>query len=100
MALSDERPGANVPVPPVQFPPDAAPLTKPASWTCGLDEHTTASAPASATATGLIVTCRASFPAPHGPGGSFGVSVSVTPPAAISAALGVYTAPGVEALGL
>src|SRR5439155_1012646 len=34
---------------------------------------------------------------PHGPAGSSVVSVRVTPPASISAALGVYVAFGVEA---
>src|SRR5262245_33773104 len=41
----------------------------------------------------------ASFAVPHGPAGSLLVSVSVTPPAAISAAVGVYVALSVEAFG-
>jgi hypothetical protein len=41
----------------------------------------------------------ASFAVPHGPAGSFVVSVSVTPPAANSAAVGVYVALSVEAFG-
>src|SRR5437867_7699261 len=41
-----------------------------------------------------------SVTAPQGPAGSLLVSVSVTPPAAISAALGVYVAFKAEALGL
>src|SRR6185436_12082659 len=41
----------------------------------------------------------ASFAAPQGPAGSFEVSVSVTPPAAISAAVGVYVALSAEAFG-
>src|SRR6478736_5984434 len=44
--------------------------------------------------------CMASLAAPHGPAGSFVVSVSVTLPAAISAAVGVYVALSVVALGL
>jgi hypothetical protein len=41
----------------------------------------------------------ASLTAPQGPAGSFEVSVSVTPPAAISAAVGVYVALSAEAFG-
>ena len=43
-------------------------------------------------AAGLIVIVTWSLTGPHGPAGSFVVSVRVTVPAVISAALGVYTA--------
>ena len=41
-----------------------------------------------------------SLTAPHGPAGSLDVSVSVTPPAATSVAVGVYVAFNAETLGL
>ena len=63
-------------------------------------EHTATSGPAFTVAAGAIVMCMAPLTAPHGPAGSFVVSVSVTLPAAISAALGVYVAFSVEAFGL
>jgi hypothetical protein len=51
-----------------------------------------ASAPALAVAAGLIVSNIASVTAGHGPAGSFVFIVSVTEPAVISAADGVYVA--------
>src|SRR5690349_23490939 len=84
--------GANVPAPPDHVPVVAAPPTAPASCTCGALAHTARSAPASAVAAGGMVMCTVSPIGPHGPAGSFVVRVSVTPPAAISPALGVYVA--------
>ena len=87
--MSADRLGLNVPAPPLQKPLVAPPPTAPASCTCGLLEHTVWSGPAFAVAAGLIVMCIALLTTPHGPFGSLVVSVSVTPPAAISAAFGV-----------
>ena len=82
-------PGLNVPAPPLHVPPDAPPPIPPASCACGLLAHTTRSAPALAVAARLMTIRTWSLTAPHGPLGSLVVSVSVTPPAAISAAVGV-----------
>src|SRR5207247_8656059 len=62
--------------------------------------RTTSPPAALAAAPGLMLMRTWSVPAPQGPAGSLLVSVSVTPPAAISAALGVYVALSAEALGL
>ncbi len=86
--MSAEALGLNVPAPPDHVPPVAPPPTEPASCTSGLDAHTIWSAPALAVAAGLIVTWTWSLAAPHGPAGSSDVSVSVTPPAAISPGVG------------
>src|SRR5207247_569509 len=91
-AFNAEALGENEPAPPLHVPLAAPPPTCPASCACGADAHTTRSAPALAVALGLIVTCIVALAAPQGPAGSSLVSVRVTPPAAISAALAVYTA--------
>jgi len=54
--------------------------------------HTGCGGPAFAVATGLIVIVIVDIAAGHGPEGSLVVKVSVTVPAVISAALGVYVA--------
>ena len=100
VALSAARPGLNVPAPPVHEPLVAPPPTPPASCTSGLLAHTTGSRPAFAVAAGLIVMRIGSFAGPQGPAGSAVTSVSVTPPAAISAAVGVYVASSAERPGL
>ncbi len=87
-ALSAVRPGLNVPVPPVHAPVVTVPLTDPASCTVAALPHTTWSGPALTIVIGSMVTCMASATGPHGPAGSFVVSVNVTPPAAISVAVG------------
>src|SRR5436190_2451604 len=60
--------------------------------------HTTRLATVTAGESSVIRTW--SFTAPHGPAGSFVVSVSVTLPAAMSAPEGVYVALSAETLGL
>src|SRR5262245_35011424 len=86
------RLGLNVPVPPVHEPVVTVPVTDPLSWTCGLVAQTTWSTPALTTVIGSIVIVTWSLTGGHGPVGSFVVSVSVTVPAAISPAEGVYFA--------
>ena len=81
--------GLNEPVPPLHVPLVTVPLTEPWSCTCGLLAHTVWSGPAFTTVIGSIVILIWSLSAGHGPTGSLVVSVSVTPPAAISAAVGV-----------
>ena len=58
----------------------------------GLSEHIAISGPASTVTPGLIVNTISSETASHAPTGSSVVSVNVTEPAAISPAVGVYTA--------
>jgi hypothetical protein len=89
LALSDEALGLYEPAPPLHVPLEAPPLTEPPSWATGLLAHTFTSEPAFTIAMGLIVIFIWSLSASHGPMGSFVVSVSVTLPAAISAADGV-----------
>src|SRR5262245_15998607 len=100
IAFSAERPGLNVPVPPFQVPVDTVPETLPLSATCGLVEHTAWSGPAFTTVLGSMVITIWSLTAGHGPLGSLVVSVRVTLPAAISAAVGVYVALRAVGLGL
>src|SRR5262252_6998422 len=92
MALRTDREGLNAPAPPLHVPPLAPPPIEPASWACGLPAHSVWSGPAFAVAAGLITMRTSSLAARHGPVGSLVVSVRVTAPAAISAAVGVYTA--------
>src|SRR5881394_507649 len=99
MALSAVALGLKLPAPPFHMPEAAPPPTAPASVTLGSLAHTAMSTPASAVAAGAMVMRMASLTAAHGPAGSFVVSVSVTPPAAISAAAGVYVALSAEAEG-
>src|SRR5206468_8368302 len=91
-AFNAEAPGLNAPAPPVHVPLEAPPPRTPASCTCGLLAHTRWSAPAFTMAAGLMVIVIASLTAGHGPAGSLVASVSVTVPAAISAAEGMYEA--------
>jgi hypothetical protein len=100
VAFKVEALGLNVPAPPLHAALEAAPPTTPASCTAGDVEHTTWSRPAFTVAAGWIVILIWSLTWPHGPPVAFVVSVSVTEPAAISAALGVYLALSVEADGL
>jgi hypothetical protein len=79
-----------VPVPGVdQVNEVAEPEIEPASVNVVVDAQIVTSAPAFATAIGLIVNTIASVAALHGPAGSFVVKVKVTEPAEISAADGV-----------
>jgi len=87
-------------VPPLHVPVVVPPLMLPASVTAGLLAHTVASSPAPVVTSWLIVIVIASLVAPHGPAGSSEVSVRVTLPAAISPAVGVYTAFKAVRLGL
>ena len=89
VAFGAEGLGAYDPLPPLHEPDEAAPPSKPWSWTCGLEAHTVTSAPAFTVAARSIVIRIASLTALHGPAGSLVVKVSVTPPAVISFALGV-----------
>src|SRR5947199_5736452 len=100
VAFGVEASGLNVPVPPLHVPLEAPPPIAPASCTCGLLEHTVWGSPALAVAARLMVMRIVSLTTPHGPLGSFVVSASDTPPAAISAAFGVYVALSPDALGL
>src|SRR5580765_3986125 len=81
--------GLNVPAPPLHMPLEAPPPTAPASCTAGDDVHTLRSAPATTVAAGRIVIFIWSLTWPQGPLTAPLVSVSVTEPAAISAAVGV-----------
>ncbi len=79
----------NVPVPEVVHVDDVAlPPRVPAS-VCVLPEQIVASLPAVVMATDCITSNIASLTGPHGPAGSFVVSVKVTFPAVISAVEGV-----------
>src|SRR2546429_400247 len=71
----------------------------PARGTCGALAHTTWSRPALTITAGLMAMRTSSLTAPHGPEGSSLVRVSVTPPAAISSAVGAYVALSAEELG-
>jgi hypothetical protein len=91
--------GEKVPLPDVdQEPPDAT-VTLPASNTLALLAQTVLSAPAFAVGAGVIVTTIASLTAVHVPIPVVR-SVSVTVPAALSAALGTYVAFSVVLLGV
>src|SRR5512144_2391210 len=68
------------------------------SWTGGIPAHATRSGTVTTGWSSVSVTW--SLTAPHTPAGSFVVSVSVTLPAAMSAAVGVYVALSAEALGV
>src|SRR6516165_10812011 len=92
--------GLNVPLPPLHMALDAPPPNVPASWTLGDDEQTVRSAPALTEAAGAMVIFIWSLAWPQGPLTASLVSVSVTEPAAISAAVGVYVAFMAVALGL
>jgi hypothetical protein len=81
--------GLNVPIPPLQVPLTAAPPIVPVSCTVGEAAHVIWSAPAVTVAAGLIVILIWSLAGGQGPLEAALVSVSVTPPAAISAGLGV-----------
>src|SRR5215472_3698226 len=100
VALKVEALGLNVPAPPLQVPVEAPPPTTPASCTAGAAVHTVTLLPAFAVATGLIVMATLALATAHGPPVAFVVSVSVTPPAAISAGVGSYVALSVEAFGV
>src|ERR1041385_7970055 len=100
VAFNVEALGLYVPAPPLHVPVAAPPPITPASCTAGDDVHAFRSWPASAVAAGRMLMVIASLTWPQGPLTAFVVSVSVTVPAAISAALGVYTAFKVEASGL
>src|SRR5262249_23926242 len=82
------------------MPLDAPPPTAPASCTCGLDAHTVWSAPPCTVAAGLIAIVIWSLTWGQVPAAPTLLSVSVTLPAAISAAVGVYVAFKAAALGL
>ena len=97
-ALSVVLLGENVPVPPDHVAVVAEPPIVPASVTVLLP-HIVCAGPASTVAAGLIVITTLSDAAGHAPAGSLVVSVSVTVPAATSAADGVYTAFSVLAFG-
>ena len=56
------------------------------------DSQITSGPPASTVGAGSMVITTSSVTGPHGPEGSAEVSVKVTEPAAISEALGVYSA--------
>jgi hypothetical protein len=100
VAVSVEAFGLYVPAPPLQVPVAAPPPTMPASCTAGADVHTVTSLPAFAVAMGLMLMRTSSLATAHGPPVAFVVSVSVTPPAAISAGVGSYVAFSAEAFGL
>src|SRR5262249_18175432 len=95
-----EAPGLYVPAPPLQLPLAAPPPTAPASCTWALLAHTVRSAPASAVAAGLNVSRTSSLTCGQGPPVAALVGVSVTPPAAVAAAVGMYVAFRAEAPGL
>jgi len=88
VAMSVEALGANVPAPPLHVPLEAPPPMTPANCTAGAAAHTVRSAPASAVATGWMTMRMSSLATAHGPPVATVVSVSVTPPAAISAGVG------------
>jgi hypothetical protein len=101
VALSADAPGANAPPdPPLHVALVAAPPIAPASW-IGVDTAQVIwSGPAFTVAAGLMTMTMRSVTCWHGPPVAALVSVSVTLPVAISAALGVYVALSVEAPGL
>src|SRR5436190_927386 len=99
VALSAEAPGLNVPWPPLHWPLEAPPPTAPASCARGLAAHSVRSAPAFAEAAFSNAIRTWSLPGGHVPPASDAVSVSVTLPAASSAAAGVYVAFSADADG-
>src|SRR5262245_32128028 len=100
VASSAEAEGMKMPAPPVHVPFEAPPPTRPASCTAGDVEHTMRSSPAFTVAAAMMLIFMWSLAWAHGPFTAPVVSVSVTEPAAISAAVGVYVALSAEADGL
>ena len=99
MAFRDVLPGLYEPAPPLHVPVVAPPVMVPARVTKGLDEHTLNAGPALVVTALFIEMITLSETGTQGPVGSFVVSVRVTVPELISAAVGVYTAFKVDALG-
>ena len=84
----------------VQCPPVAHPLTEPPRAAVALPQQTVWLLPALAVAGVLMVRATCAVASGHGAHGPLEVSVSVTPPAAMSASDGQYEAVTVFASGL
>ena len=100
VAFNVAGPGLKLPAPPLHSALVAEPPTQPARCTWGEAAHVIWSGPAFTVAPGRMKIVMASFACGQGPPEGALVSVSVTEPAAISAALGVYVALSVPGPGL